>query len=120
MLAVILTKHDTFKTDLKNAAVASSAVVLYFMVHNRFYFTSYRELRRDPAAFTTFNVNVFISLTHIIANVFGAGGNQKCTKCCTGLHSPSLNPSTALFSLHSRSSVISVREIYFQFLFCHF
>lgn len=46
--------------------------------------------------------------------------NLKCSKCHTILQSPSLSTSAAFLSLHSSSSVISVWEIRFQFLFCHF
>lgn len=47
------------------------------MYHIRIYFTGYTELKGGPAAFTAFNMNVFISLTHIIVNVCGQGGLQK-------------------------------------------
>lgn len=45
--------------------------------------------------------------------------NLKCSKRHTVPHFPSLNTS-ALLSLRSPAAVISVKEIYFQFLFCRF
>lgn len=58
----------------KQHAMSSLWFQIYKMVHNRFYFTTYEELRRVPAAFTASNTNLFISVTHIIANACGAGG----------------------------------------------
>lgn len=61
----------------KQHAMSGLWFQIYKMDHIRFYFTGYAELKGGPAAFTASNLDVFINLTRIIANVCGPGGLQK-------------------------------------------
>ena len=93
------------------------------MVHNRYYFTTYREPKGGPADFTPFNMNVLICLKHITADICGTDVLKKKKNALNAgvqFSTLSLNKSTIFLSFHSPSSVISAREIYLQCLFCHF
>lgn len=111
--------HKTHKPD--------SASSLWFqitkMVHNRFYFTSYRELKGGPADFTPFNMNVFHqSHAHHCRRLRGRW-TIKIWNALNAIQCSILHPSThQWYSSHSMAPAqLFLQEKYaFNFLFCHF